>query len=123
MSQFARLKTKIVSLDYLKKALGDLNYTYEENKTITVWGRSQRVDMAVKVRGSWLGFQKRRDAYDLIGENTKVRGATVRAFVSQVMQRYAYHAARDKLEAQGFDLVSEDVEEGGRVHLVLRRMA
>ena len=40
-----------------------------------------------------------------------------------VHQRYAYHATRAKLEAQGFDLVEETQEEGGRIHLRLRRMA
>jgi hypothetical protein len=38
------------------------------------------------------------------------------------MQRYAYHAARAKLEDQGFALVREEVQQGERIHLVLRRM-
>ena len=44
-------------------------------------------------------------------------------FLQQVSQRYAYHAARAKLEEQGFTLASEEVREDGRIHLVLRRMA
>jgi len=39
-----------------------------------------------------------------------------------LLQRYAYHAARAKLAEQGVTLVSEEVQEGNRVHLVLRRM-
>ena len=42
-------------------------------------------------------------------------------FLQQVSQRYAYHAAKAKLEEQGFSLVSEETQEGERIHLVLRR--
>ncbi len=42
-------------------------------------------------------------------------------FLQQISQRYAYHAAKAKLEEQGFSLVSEETQEGERIHLVLRR--
>jgi hypothetical protein len=52
-----------------------------------------------------------------------IRGIDQERFLQQVTQRYAYHAARAKLDEQGFSLVSEEVQEGERIHLVLRRMA
>jgi len=41
--------------------------------------------------------------------------------MGDLTRRYAYHAARSKLEEQGFSLVEEQVEDGNRVHLVMRR--
>jgi hypothetical protein len=51
-----------------------------------------------------------------------IRDVKQAQFLQQVMQRYAYHAARTKLEEQGFALVSEEVQQGEHIHLVLRRM-
>ena len=51
-----------------------------------------------------------------------VRGVNKTTFLQEITRRYAYHAAREKLEAQGFSLVSEEVQEDEQIHLVLRRM-
>jgi len=40
-------------------------------------------------------------------------------FLQQVLQRYGLSARRAKLAEQGFALVSEEVQEGERIHLVL----
>lgn len=124
MSHFTRVRTQIVELDYLKRALTDLNYEYQVGH-LTVrgfQGRRVAADVVVKTKGYPIGFKKRDDTYDVVADWWGVRGVKRKQFLPQVMQRYAYHAARDKLEAQGFALVSEEVEEKGRVHLVLRRM-
>ena len=52
-----------------------------------------------------------------------VRDIKQDTLLSQLTQRYAYHAARVQLAQQGFDLVSETRESDGRLHLVLRRFA
>ena len=52
----------------------------------------------------------------------EVLGTSQEKFLQQVTQRYAYCAARAKLEEQGFALASEQVQEDGQIHLVLRRM-
>ena len=44
-------------------------------------------------------------------------------WLNRLTQRYAYHVARAKLEEQGFALVTEETQQDGRIHLVLRRMA
>ncbi|HZW04363.1 MAG TPA: DUF1257 domain-containing protein [Anaerolineaceae bacterium] len=51
-----------------------------------------------------------------------MRGIKQRDFEQKLAQRYAYHAARSKMEQQGFDLV-EEAQEGGAIRLVLRRTA
>jgi len=125
MSHFTRVRTQIVELTYLKQALADLDYAYEEG-ALTIRGfAGQRtaVDLKVNTKGYPIGFKKRGDAYELIADWWGVRGVKKQTFLQEVTQRYAYHAAMDKLQVQGFALVSEGVEQGGRVHLVLRRMA
>ncbi len=51
-----------------------------------------------------------------------MRGLQPQAFLEQVAQRYAYHAAKEKLAAQGFTLVEEQVNETGQIRLLLRRL-
>ena len=41
----------------------------------------------------------------------------------KLTQRYAYHAAVDKLQEQGFTIAREESAQDGQVHLTLRRMA
>ena len=125
MSHFTRVKTQIVDLTYLKRALEDLDYAYEEGAlTIRGYaGRRTAVDLKINTQGYPIGFKKQGDTYDLVADWWGVRGIKKKTFLQAVTQRYAYHAAMDKLQAQGFSLVSENVEQGDRVHLVLRRMA
>lgn len=124
MSHFTRVKTQIVELEYLKQALTDLDYEYTVGH-LTVrgyQGRHVKADVVVKTKGYPIGFKQKGDSYELVADWWGVRGVKRKEFLPQLTQRYAYHAARDKLEAQGFVLASETVEKDGRVHLVLRRM-
>lgn len=124
MSHFTRVRTQIVELAYLKQALDDLAYRYEEGqlKIRGYRGRTTPVDLKVHTKGYPIGFQKAGDAYELVADWWGVRGVNKKSFLQEITRRYAYHAAREKLEAQGFALVSEEVQEDEQIHLVLRRM-
>ena len=77
----------------------------------------------VLIRFSYpIHFERRGQTYEIVADWWGVRGVKRDQFVSQVLQRYAYHAARAKLEEQGFDLI-EEVQEKGQIRLVLRRVA
>lgn len=126
MSHFTRIKTQMVEKEYLVQALKDLGYAYEEgNLKIRGFG-GQRTPVEVKIPkksfGYDIGFRKAGDAYEVVADWWGIRGISRKRFVQQVTQRYAYHAARAKLEAQGFALASEEIQKDGRIHLVLRRM-
>ncbi len=125
MSHFTRVRTQIVELAYLKQALDDLAYRYEEGqlKIRGFAGRRTPVDLKIHTKGYPIGFQKAGDAYELVADWWGVRGVNQKTFLQEITRRYAYHAAREKLEAQGFALVSEEVQEDEQIHLVLRRMA
>ncbi|MBN1954050.1 MAG: DUF1257 domain-containing protein [Anaerolineae bacterium] len=126
MSHFSRIRTQMVEKEYLKRALEDLGYTVEEGAVAArgYGGRRAQVEMRISPRRGYdIGFRRSGGAYEIVADWWGVRGVNRKKLLQQLTQRYAYHAARAKLEEQGFALVSEEVEQGDRIHLVLRRMA
>lgn len=126
MSHFTHMQTQMVEKAYLRQALADLGYSCEEGQVeIRGYGGNRtRVDLRVATKnpGYDIGFRKVGNAYEIIADWWGIHDTKQAHFLQQVLQRYAYHAARAKLEEQGFALVSEEVQEGERVHLVLRGM-
>jgi hypothetical protein len=126
MSHFTRIKTQIVEKKYLTRALQDLNYACEEGDVKIRGFGGQRTAVEIKIptsnSGYDVGFRKSGDAYELIADWYGIRDINQKQFVQQVTQRYVYHATKEKLEEQGFTLVTEEVERDGRVHLTLRRV-
>lgn len=126
MSHFSRLKTQIVEKELLILALKDMGYQPEEGETqIRSFGGNQtQVELKISRKFSYdIGFRKTGETYEVIADWFGVHGITPKEFIPQLNRRYAYHAARVKLEEQGFTLTSEDVQADGRIHLVLRRTA
>ena len=105
----------MIERECLIQALEDLGYAWTGDARLGLGG--PHVD--IKVRGRNIGFRMAGKAYEMV-----TRGLTTRQkrFLQQVTQRYIYHVTRTKLEQQGFTLASEEVQQDGRVHLVLRRM-
>lgn len=123
MSHFSRIRTQIVAKEFLLQALEDLGYEYEEGElTVSGFGGAQTpVDIRIRLRVSYdIGLVQRDGHYEIVADWFGVRGIKQRAFERQLSQRYAYHAARRKMEEQGFTLV-EEAQESGAIRLVLRR--
>jgi hypothetical protein len=58
MSHFTRIKTQIVELEYLKRALADLKYEYEEGSKVRGFGGQRaEADLLVKTKGYPIGFK------------------------------------------------------------------
>ena len=134
MSHITRLKTQIVVADYLRRALDDLGLAYEEGGTQHVRsfaGRLAEVDIRVATprAGFAIGFGRPKTAdgaeaaYELVADWWGIPQPERTALVDGITRRYAYHAAREKLESQGFHLVSEEQSAGGEIRLLLRRTA
>jgi hypothetical protein len=125
MSHFSRIRTQMVVKDYIFKALTDLGFSFEEGEELEVrgfGGNKSRVDIKIPLKLSYdLGLRKQGDNYEIVADWFGVRGVNQQDFTQRLNQRYAYHAARGKLEQQGFNLVEEKVEETGQIRLVLRR--
>jgi len=114
----------MVEAEFLIKALEDLGYNWEQGDLqVGGFARSRaRAEIRVKSGspGYDIGFRKSGESYEIIADWWGIRNLRREQFQQQVAQRYAYHAARAKLESQGFILV-EDTQEDGCLHLVLRR--
>ncbi len=126
MSHFTRIQTQICEKDLLLQALKDLGFQYEDHPQdiLGVTGRKTKVDIRLTLPGSLdAGFRKAGNAYEAVADWSGVRGIQPEKFIQQVTQRYAYHAARRKLEEQGFTLVEEKVTADDQIRLVLRRMS
>ena len=127
MSHFTSVKTQIVEQQHLKSALQDLGHHVEEGivEIRGYGGNRTRVDLKISTsnRGYDIGFRKAGDFFECVADWWGIRSIKKEQFLQQVTQRYAYRAARAKLEEQGFALVTEETEPGERIHLVLRRVA
>ena len=126
MSHFSRIHTQMVDKKFVLLAIKDLGYEYEEGEqqVMGFGGVKQPVDIRIKMKMSYdVGLRKKGDHYEIVADWFGVRGITQQTLTERLSQRYAYHATRDKLTQQGFDMVEEEVEETGQIRLVLRRMA
>lgn len=123
MSHFTRVKTKIVDLLYLKRALGDLNLQFDEGKVKIrgYLGKKTAVDLRIRTpEGYDVGFVKVGDSYEVVADWEMVRSFSKEAFVKELSRRYAYHVVKDQLGAQDFAVV-EERRQGEAVTLTLRR--
>lgn len=126
MSHFSRIKTQMVDKEFVLKALKDLGFSYEEGSQEVrgFGGQKTAVEIRVPLKLSYdFGLRKAAGGYEIIADWFGVRGVTQKDLTQKLNQRYAYHAARAKLEQQGFSMVEEKVEETGQIRIVLRRLA
>jgi hypothetical protein len=116
----------MVEKDFLLMALKDLGFAYQEGEqeVRAFGGQKTQVDIRVSLPMSYdIGLHKKGNAYEIVADWFGVRGINQKDFTNRLMQRYAYHATRAKLEQQGFAMVEEKQEETGQIRITLRRMA
>lgn len=126
MSHFSRIQTKIIEKEFALMAIKDLGFTFEEGEQEVkgFGGQKSPVDIRIKLPLSYdIGLRKKGSTYEIVADWFGVRGINQADFTQKLMQRYAYHASRAKLEQQGFSMVEEKVEDTGQIRIVLRRMA
>ncbi|MEK7684370.1 MAG: DUF1257 domain-containing protein [Verrucomicrobiota bacterium] len=125
MSHFTTIKTQMANKRLLQQALQDLGYRCEEGRAEVrgYEGHRTPVDLKILLPGSDydIGFRRAGETYECVADWDALLGFDRKIFVEKIMQRYAYHTARAKLEEQGFTLASEETQKDGRIHLVLRR--
>ncbi len=127
MSHFTNIQTELTDRDLLIKALRSLGHKPEVGRLMArgYLGAETPVEIRIhtKNRGYDIGFRKRGSAYIIVADWYGVADFKQTHFVQELTQHYAYHATSDKLQAQGFAIATQEIEEDGRIHLVLRRMA
>lgn len=126
MSHFTRVRTKLVERRFVLAALDDLGLAYEVGDVSVrgLGGATVKAEIRVPTPDPRfdIGLVQEDGAYHLVADWFGVKDWTQDSLVAGLTRRYAYHAARETLEREGFGLVTEEVAEDGRVHLVLRRM-
>ncbi|MFN9545765.1 MAG: DUF1257 domain-containing protein [Cyanobacteriota bacterium] len=125
MSHFTTIRTRIVDCRYLKQSLADLGHAVQQGP-VTVNGyqhNTTEADFKIATGNPSydIGFRRQGECYELVADWWGIRGINRDDFVRQLHQRYAYHAARETLSAEGFSLVEEERQPDGTLHLVLRR--
>ncbi len=134
MSHFTIIQTQIVESDALVQALQDLGFGQVEVHAIAqqLYGyrgdlRQQTAEVIIRRKfigrlSNDIGF-KRQDngTFDAIISGFD-RKKYSQKWLNNLSQRYAYHAAKAKLEDRGFNLISEEVGQQEEIRLVLRRM-
>jgi hypothetical protein len=124
MSHIAQIKSRMVVKDYVLRALDDLGYKYRVG-SLTIGGilaPRQKVDIKVALGFlKSIGLRKSGQHFAVLANSDTVSRAKLKKFNQQVTQRYSFHAICDKLEQQGFDLVTEEKQADGTLNLVLRR--
>lgn len=126
MSHFSRINTQMTDRKFVLMALTDMGFAFEEGdqEVRGFSGQKTQVDIRIPLKLSYdVGLRMKGNSFEIVADWFGVRGINQKDFSQKLMQRYAYHAAREKLQAQGFAMVEEKVEETGQIRIVLRRMA
>ncbi len=124
MSHFTRVKTKIVDLLYLKRALKEMDLQFEEGRTKIrgYTGRRMTVDLKIRTREGYdIGFVKSGDTYEVVADWDMVKTFSQETFVRELTRRYAYNVVKDQLQVQDYRVV-EEKRQGETVSLTLRRV-
>ncbi len=126
VSHFTTLKTRIVSMDYLKQALEDLGIQYQEGEVEIRGYQGIRTPVELCIATSnpeyQIGFRKTDDTYELVADWYGIEDLTREEFLGRVTQKYSYLVAKDLLEQQDFTVVEEEVDADHTIRLTLRRM-
>ncbi len=134
MSHYSTIRTRFVSGPHLVAALRGMGFSevefYEQPQpltggAVTIGSAAAEIILRKKhLRGtvSDIGFRRNAEGFfeAVIEDLDRNRGYDV-GWLLQVTQRYAYQVARSTLERQNFDLVAEETNQDGVIHLVLRR--
>lgn len=121
MSHFSRVRTQLRNMVTVKRALEDLGYAVEIGWVHGYGGQRAQADLVVKVEGSYdIGFRKDGESIVMVADFWGLR-VNREEFLQQVSQRYAYITILEQAEADGWQAVTEEVQQDGSIRLVMQR--
>ena len=125
MSHFSKIQTSLKDLDLLKKSLNDLSIYWEPelNQVRGYKDQTTFANIVIKqdnnydIGFSWNGFE-----YQLVADiQFWQQPWSIETFLDRVSQRYAYNSIVESTSNQGFQSVSETVQEDGSIKLTLQK--
>lgn len=127
MSHFSTIKTQLRKAEPLIKALSNLGYVINQEKTFIngFRGQSTDVDISIDLPGKTkVGFKwdKNSNSYELVTDLDLWNfDLPVERFISKVTQMYAYNTIISKTAKDGYQIVEEKNKNDGSIELVLTK--
>ena len=130
MSHFTTVETKIKNLNLLKRVLKELGYAYTEaevNQQVKVRGyQGQKTDAEIVIHASKtydIGVRVTEKGVVFVADWWGVettRGVSEEVFIKQIVQRYSYHTVMEAVQAKGYTVAEEEVEEDQTIKLKIK---
>ncbi len=125
MSHFSQIKTQIRNLSSLQAALNDLEISWKLGPATVrgYQGQTQNAEIVIEQDNQYdVGFRWNGSEYELVADlQYWQQPLTVKGFLNQVSQRYAYHTVMSASAQEGFQLAQEQKNEDGSIRLVVQR--
>jgi Protein of unknown function (DUF1257) len=125
MSHFSNIKTQIRKVEFLAAALSDLGVEWKSGpqQVRGYQGQSLTADVVIAQENGYdVGFSHNGQEYELVADlQFWQQNCSVDRFLSQITQRYAYHAVKESAAQQGFQVAEEHNQQDGSVRLVVQR--
>lgn len=130
MSHFTAVKTKLKNMLYLRRALKDLGFVFDEAKegqklmVRGYQGQTMKAQLVIKASKTYdIGVVVEDDNVQFVADWWGVettRGVGEKDFIEKLTQRYAYHAVVEECKQKGYTLAEETNEEDQTIKLTLR---
>ncbi len=130
MSHFTTVETKLKNLNLLKRVLKELGYAYTEaevNQQLKVRGyQGQKTDAQIVIHASKtydIGVRVTEKGVVFVADWWGVettRGVTEEVFIKQIVQRYSYHTVMEAVQAKGYTVEEEEVEQDETIKLKIK---
>lgn len=125
MSHFTKIRTRLYSLDILKKSLSDLNlnWTSDVNSVRGYKSSTHDAELVIQQENKYdIGFKWNGKEYELVADLMYwSQEVSVEKFLNNINQRYAYNAVLSVSEKEGFNFTQTETKEDGSIKLTLRR--
>ena len=130
MSHFTTVKTQIKDIVLLKQVLKDLNYQFTEatvEQKVHVRGylhQQAEADIVIHASKSYdIGVDVDEEGVSFVADWWGVettRGVSEEVFIKQIVQRYSYHTVMEAVQAKGYTVAEEEVEEDQTIKLKIK---
>lgn|SRR5574341_1757021 len=121
MSHFTRVRTQLRDIETVRRALADLGYDVTDGAVRGHGGQQTEADLVIKMDNGYdIGFRLEEGTVSLVADFWGLR-IRREAFLQKVAQKYAYLTVLDQAGQQGWQTVTEEVQQDGSIRLVMQR--
>ena len=122
MSHFSYIKTRILSLDYLQKALEQLSIEYDTFESALQNSDNQSSLKIRQKNGYDIDFNWNGTEYELVTDlSFWEQKWSLTTFVGKISQAYANETIINESNKQGFEFIKKTENRDGSVTVVLER--